>query len=273
MPVLIRFARCALARQAGLRPCCRKRRPARIWPWRRKSGMRRLIIGMTGSTGAIFGVRMLEALKASEIEMPSHHQQMGAAHARARDPLHRRAGEGARQCGAQPGRHGRVDLVGLVQDRRHGGDSLLGAHAGRHLQRLRRAPGASRRRRHPQGAPPTGAGGARDAAIGGAPREHAQARAHGGLDRAADAGLLQPSADRRRHRQSHRRARARPVRHCRRRSPSAGTATCRPRPRSPRLGPRRRRAGPEHPRVPDERALRERRSGTHRRHDVAYFSP
>jgi flavin prenyltransferase len=31
-------------------------------------GMRRLIIGMTGSTGAIFGVRMLEALKGSDIE-------------------------------------------------------------------------------------------------------------------------------------------------------------------------------------------------------------
>ena len=30
--------------------------------------MRRLIIGMTGSTGAIFGVRMLEALKGSDIE-------------------------------------------------------------------------------------------------------------------------------------------------------------------------------------------------------------
>src|SRR5437764_4770385 len=30
--------------------------------------MRRLIIGMTGSTGAIFGVRMLEALKATEVE-------------------------------------------------------------------------------------------------------------------------------------------------------------------------------------------------------------
>src|SRR5207253_11352816 len=28
----------------------------------------RLIIGMTGSTGAIFGVRMLEALKGSEVE-------------------------------------------------------------------------------------------------------------------------------------------------------------------------------------------------------------
>src|SRR5262245_64541452 len=30
--------------------------------------MRRLIIGMTGSTGAIFGIRFLEALKHSEIE-------------------------------------------------------------------------------------------------------------------------------------------------------------------------------------------------------------
>src|SRR2546428_7395186 len=30
--------------------------------------MRRLIIGMTGSPGAIFGVRMLEALKGSEVE-------------------------------------------------------------------------------------------------------------------------------------------------------------------------------------------------------------
>src|SRR5262250_1763731 len=30
--------------------------------------MRRLIIGMTGSTGAIFGVRMLEALKGTDIE-------------------------------------------------------------------------------------------------------------------------------------------------------------------------------------------------------------
>jgi 4-hydroxy-3-polyprenylbenzoate decarboxylase len=30
--------------------------------------MRRLIVGMTGSTGAIFGIRLLEALKTSEIE-------------------------------------------------------------------------------------------------------------------------------------------------------------------------------------------------------------
>src|SRR5437588_11282904 len=30
--------------------------------------MRRLIVGMIGSTGAIFGVRMLEALKATEVE-------------------------------------------------------------------------------------------------------------------------------------------------------------------------------------------------------------
>src|SRR5262249_61939850 len=32
------------------------------------NGMRRLIIGMTGSTRAIFGVRMLEALKGSNVE-------------------------------------------------------------------------------------------------------------------------------------------------------------------------------------------------------------
>ena len=30
--------------------------------------MRRIIIGLTGSTGAIFGVRMLEALKATDVE-------------------------------------------------------------------------------------------------------------------------------------------------------------------------------------------------------------
>ena len=30
--------------------------------------MRRLIIGMTGSTGAIFGVRFLEALKHADVE-------------------------------------------------------------------------------------------------------------------------------------------------------------------------------------------------------------
>ena len=109
--------------------------------------MRRLIIGMTGSTGAIFGVRMLEALKARDVEIHLIISQVGAAHARARDQLHRRAGAGARQRGAQPGRHGRVDLVGLVQDRGHGGDPVLGAHARRHRQRLRRAPRAPRRRR------------------------------------------------------------------------------------------------------------------------------
>ena len=46
--------------------------------------MRRLIIGMTGSTGAIFGVRFLEALKhAGDIESHLDHQQVGAAHHRA----------------------------------------------------------------------------------------------------------------------------------------------------------------------------------------------
>ncbi len=30
--------------------------------------MRRLIVGLTGATGAIFGIRLLEALKQSEVE-------------------------------------------------------------------------------------------------------------------------------------------------------------------------------------------------------------
>ena len=30
--------------------------------------MRRLIVGMTGSTGAVFGIRLLEALKHSQVE-------------------------------------------------------------------------------------------------------------------------------------------------------------------------------------------------------------
>ncbi len=45
--------------------------------------MRRLIIGMTGSTGAIFGVRMLEALKDSGIESHLIISKVGAAHPRA----------------------------------------------------------------------------------------------------------------------------------------------------------------------------------------------
>jgi len=52
---------------------------------------------------------------------------------------------------------------------------------------------------------------------------------------AADAGLLQPSADRERPGRPHCRARARPVRIAPP-SPSAGPATCRPPPRSRRSG-------------------------------------
>ena len=115
--------------------------------------MRRLIVGMTGSTGAIFGVRLLEALKHDRHRVPPHHQQVGAAHHRARDQLHGGAGEGARDVVHSPGDMGASHLVRLVHHRRHGRDPLLGAHARRHRQRLRRAPRASRRGCGAQGAP------------------------------------------------------------------------------------------------------------------------
>ena len=213
--------------------------------------MRRLIIGMTGSTGAIFGVRMLEALKGSRRRDPSHHQQMGAAHPRARDPLHRRAGARARDRRAQPGRHGRVDLVGLVQDRRHGGDALLGAHARRHRQRLRRAPGASRRRRRCSRSAGRLVLVVRETPLSEVHLENMLKLARMGVvDRAADAGVLQSSAD------ASTTSSTTSSRACstsstsRRRSPSAGTATCTPRPRSPA--------------VPNPRAVREERDVDHR---------
>src|SRR5262249_7079489 len=37
---------------------------------KRGPAMRRLIVGMTGSTGAIFGVRLLEALKHTDVDSP-----------------------------------------------------------------------------------------------------------------------------------------------------------------------------------------------------------
>ncbi len=169
--------------------------------------MRRLIVGMTGSTGAIFGVRFPGGAQGdADIEVPSHHQQAGATHHRARDQLYGRAGEGAGEHRAQPGRHGRHDLVGLVPHRRHGGDPVLGAHA----------------RRHRPGraatiwciAPPTSILKERRKLVL-VVRETPLSEVHlenmlkpsrmGVTIAAADAGLLQPSAIGRRHRQSHRR--------------------------------------------------------------------
>ncbi len=102
--------------------------------------MRRLIIGMTGSTGAIFGVRMLEALKGSEVETHliiskwaqrtlEHETRYTVEQVRSlASVVHSQGDMGA----AISSGSFKTDLVRLVQDRRHGGDAVLGAHARRH---------------------------------------------------------------------------------------------------------------------------------------------
>ena len=115
--------------------------------------MRRLIIGMTGSTGAIYGVRFLEALKhAGDVEshlIISKWAQRTIEHETNYTVEQVR---GARRRRALARRHGRDAVVRLVPHRRHGGDPVLGAHARRHRPGRRRSSRAPRRRRGAEGA-------------------------------------------------------------------------------------------------------------------------
>ena len=89
----------------------------------------RLIIGMTGSTGAIFGVRLLEALKQTDIET---HVIISKWAQRTIEHETNYTVEQVRALGqrrAQPRRHGCDDLVRLVSHRGNGRHSLLDAHA------------------------------------------------------------------------------------------------------------------------------------------------
>jgi len=173
--------------------------------------MRRLIIGMTGSTGAILGVRFLEALKGSDIEthlIISKWAQRTIEHETNYTIEQVRR---ARQRGAQPGRYGRDHLVGVVPHRRHGGDSVLDTHArrdrngyGEHLVHRAADVVLKERRRLVLVV--------REMPLSEVHLENMlKARAHGRGDAAADAGILQSSAIGRRRGESYRRARARPV--------------------------------------------------------------
>ena len=97
--------------------------------------MRRLIVGMTGATGAILGVRLLEALKECDVESHlvisnwarrtiEHETPYTIQQVSALATVYHNADE-----------HGGRDLVGLVYYRRHGSDPVLDAHARQHRAR------------------------------------------------------------------------------------------------------------------------------------------
>ena len=81
----------------------------------------RLIIGITGATGTIYGVRLLERLRESDVETHLVISRWGARTLAARDALHARAGRGAGHGGlraratwARRSRAGRFKTDGMI---------------------------------------------------------------------------------------------------------------------------------------------------------------
>ena len=177
--------------------------------------MRRLIIGMTGSTGAIFGVRMLEALKDSGIESHliiskwaqrtlEHETSYTVEQVRAlATVVHSQGDMGASISSGSFMTEGMVVIPCSVR-------TLAGIANGYGEHLVHRAADVILKERRKLVLV------VRETPLSEVHLENMLKLARMGVvDVAADAGLLQPSADGRRHRQPHRRARARPVRHCR----------------------------------------------------------
>ena len=96
---------------------------------------RRLVVGITGATGALYGIRLLQALQGSGRGDAPGGEPLGRAHADPRDALHAGAGAPAghaRLCRERPGR-GAVQR--LVDHGGHGDRALQHAHAVGHRPR------------------------------------------------------------------------------------------------------------------------------------------
>ena len=84
------------------------------------SHMMRLIVGISGASGTVYGVRLLEVLKDSPIETHLVMTERDQAGHQAGDRLQRRGHRGPGRRGPRQPRHRGTHRVGLVQDDGHG---------------------------------------------------------------------------------------------------------------------------------------------------------
>ena len=177
----------------------------------------RLIVAITGATGAIYGVRLLEMLREAAIEThlvisPWGRRTLLHETTYTVDQVQRLATVDI--CAE---RSGRGDFERLVSDHGHGDRAVQHAHARVGRAWAGRQPDSSRRGCRAEGAAQAAACSARSAAQRHSSREHAQAVAHGGRHLPADARVLPAPRHDRRPRQPQRRPDARSVRRAHRR--------------------------------------------------------
>ena len=124
----------------------------------------RLIVGISGASGAIYGARLLELLRPLPVE--THLVMTRSAELTLALETELKAGRSARprRCRACDRRPRRADLVRLVPHDRHDRRAVLDPQHGRDRDRRDDDAADPRRRRDAQGAPPPRADGARNPA-------------------------------------------------------------------------------------------------------------
>ena len=172
-----------------------------------RAGLMRLVVGMSGASGVIYGIRLLEVLPGlARRRDPPHHEPGGPPDDRARDATGTRprstswptwcTGSATSRAAPSSGSF-RLDAMVVVPCSM----KTLAAIAYSLSDNLLDAGG----RRRAEGASPPDRGAAGDPAAPRSPSDHGPAGRDGRGDSPADAGLLPPSRDRRRHRQPDRR--------------------------------------------------------------------
>ncbi len=150
---------------------------------------------MTGATGAIYGVRILERLREAGVETHLVISRWGVRTLLHETPYSREQVEALAHTSPTPP----ADMGAAISSGSFRTDGMIVAPcSAKTLAAIAHGVGDNLVHRaadvDAQGAPPSGARGARGAAQRHPSREHAEAVADGRRDPAADAGLLQPPA-------------------------------------------------------------------------------